>query len=161
MKRGQLEQPFVYIFALVVAALVIFLGYFLINGLLKTGKQVETIRFANDLKNEINSIYDFSPGTNSNYKSNVPAGIKGICFIDVSNANVEDINYDDIKDIVGVLKDTGSDKNMFYSASAQVKQPDPIKIDKLKPKNNLVCKSTSRGILELDIENKGSFVEVS
>ena len=114
-----------------------------------------------DLKNEIKSIYDFSPGTTSNYKNIVPSGIKGICFIDVSNANVEDINYDDIKDIVGVLKDTGSDKNMFYSASAQVKQPDPIKIDKLKPKNNLVCKSTSRGILELDIENKGSFVEVS
>ena len=161
MKRGQLEQPFVYIFALVVAALVIFLGYFLINGLLKTGKQVETIRFENDLKNEIKSIYDFSPGTTSNYKNIVPSGIKGICFIDVSNVNLEEIKYEDIKDIVSVLKDAGSDKNMFYSVSVQVKQPPPIKIDKLKPKTNLLCKSTSRGILELDMENKGSFVEVS
>lgn len=156
-----MDQPYVYIFALVVAALVIFLGYYMINSLLNLGKQVETKKFENDLRTEVKSIYDFTPGTNSHYKSSVPSGIKGVCFVNVINADVDSIIYDDAKELVSVLKSGGTDKNLFYSVSGRFKLPDPIKIDKLKVKNDVLCKSTSRGILEIDLENIGNYVEVS
>lgn len=161
MKKAQMEQPYVYIFALIVAALVIFLGYYMITGLLNLGKTVDTKRFEQDLRNEVRSVYDFTPGTTSYYKSNVPSDVKGVCFMDVGNVNVDDIKYDDIKVLVVEMKKFGTDVNLFYSVTSKAKQPEPNKIDKLKAMDSLVCKSTARGVLEIDLENKGNYVEVS
>ena len=159
MKRGQLDQPFVIIFALVVASVILILGYYSISGLIKTADSVETAKFYNDLKKNVETYYNYASGTNAQIKLNVPEGINGVCFVELNSVDESDIKYKGVAEDVGAFKKT-ADYNVFFSINKGIKPVSPLRIEKLKPKENPLCKDTI-GKLEIVLTNKGSYVEVS
>ena len=159
MKRGQLDQPFVIIFALVVASVILILGYYSISGLIKTADSVETAKFYNDLKKNVETYYNYASGTNAQIKLNVPEGINGVCFVELNSVDESDIKYKGVAEDVGAFKKT-ADYNVFFSIKENIKPISPLRIERLKPKENPLCKDTI-GRLDIVLTNKGSYVEVS
>ena len=159
MKRGQLDQPFVIIFALVVASVILILGYYSISGLIKTAGSVETAKFYGDLKKNVEIYYNYAPGTNALIKLSVPDDINGVCFVELNTVDESDIKYKGVAEDVGAFKKT-ADYNVFFSIKENIKPVSPLRIEKLKPKENPTCKDTL-GRLDLVLTNKGSYVEVS
>ena len=159
MKRGQLDQPFIIIFALVVASVILILGYYSISGLIKTADSVETAKFYNDLKKNVETYYNYASGTNAQIKLNVPEGITGVCFVELNSVDEGDIKYKGVAEDVSAFKKT-ADYNVFFSIKENIKPISPLRIEKLKPKENPICKDTI-GRLEIVLTNKGSYVEVS
>jgi len=159
MKRGQLDQPFIIIFALVVASVILILGYYSISGLIKTAGSVETAKFYGDLKKNVEIYYNYAPGTNALIKLSVPDDINGVCFVELNTVDESDIKYKGVAEDVGAFKKT-ADYNVFFSIKENIKPVSPLRIEKLKPKENPICKDTI-GRLEIVLTNKGSYVEVS
>lgn len=159
MKRGQLDQPFVIIFALVVASVILILGYYSITGLKETADSVETVKFYNDLRNNVEKYYNYASGTNAQVKLSVPNGINGVCFVELNSVDESDIKYKGVAEDVNAFKKS-ADYNVFFSIDKGVKPASPLRIEKLKPKENPLCKDTI-GKLEIVLTNKGSYVEVS
>lgn len=159
MKRGQLDQPFVIIFALVVGAVILILGYYSVTNLMKTAGSVETAKFYSDLKRNVNIYYDFAPGSNALVKLNVPDGIRGVCFVELDDVDENNIKFEDVSKLVKAFKNAG-DYNVFFSVDKDAEKPNPLRIDRLKPKENPLCKDTFGG-LEIILTNKGRYVEVS
>src|SRR3989344_8264016 len=112
-KRGQVQQLFVYIFALVVAAMIIGFGYYVITNILNLGKEVETATFKKDLEKQIGLFYTYAPNTNGNIQIRTPSGIKGICFI--NEGEVSDISYSDVKESAKISRS----KNVFFSTTKE------------------------------------------
>ena len=97
MKKGQLfSQPFMYIFAIVVIALIFLFGFQMIGKLKSTTCSVENIKFITDLNNEIDRIYSqgFSGSStlcslvprsrvsDSSCEIIIPQGLDGVCILD-------------------------------------------------------------------------------
>lgn len=154
-KRGAIDQIFVYIFALIVAALIIGFGYYIITNVLKLGKEVETIKFKQDLEKNINLYYDFAPGTSANVQIRVPDGIKAVCFI--VDGEPSGIEYKDVEKIASILKD----KNVFFATTKSDVKAEPIYITKFKPSPDPLCINTLRGVLDVDMVTGAKEVIIS
>lgn len=154
-KRGSIDQVFVYIFALVVAALIIGFGYYVITKVMNLGKEVETIKFKQDLEKNINLYYDFAPGTSANLQIRVPSGIKAVCFI--ISGDSSSIEYKEVRELASVVKD----KNIFFATTKTDANAEPAYIAKFKPEPDPLCISTLRGVLDIDLVTAGREVVLS
>ena len=124
MKRGQLlSQPLFYIFAIVVIGLTLIFGFYMINKLLDTGCMVENAKFVADIKNHVQEIYSvgFSGsskkctistigGRNTGCELTMPAGIRGMCFVDATKGDYSGVDIKDIREELELLdyKDNNS-----------------------------------------------------
>jgi len=154
-KRGQYNKIFTFIFALIVAALIISFGYYAITNILNLSKEVETVKFKKDLEKKINAYYDFAPGTSAYVELSVPAGIKAVCFVD--SGDVKDIKYGDVKEEAEILK---GDKNVFFSTVKEDTVAEPFELKKFKPNPDPLCINTLDGVLDIDLVTKGDYVEI-
>jgi hypothetical protein len=170
-RQAQLmSQPFFYIFAVIVIALIFIFGFNYIEKILKLGCEVEVIDFNNDIQSKINEISSLSfgssyecslvthPGqTESRCELVLPSNIKGICFVDTTKISIyESIKFADIKKIVELLG-VNSNKNLFYSLTDVSCDIQPAKINKIKM-NEPVCLDLKNN--KFIIENSGITVEV-
>ncbi len=97
MKKGQvIGQPFVYIFAIIVIALILFFGFRMVNNLIDFEKDVDYADFLNNFDNEINVVYAESFGSTKSLENlRVPDEATEICFV-VENENyVESLEPED------------------------------------------------------------------
>lgn len=94
MKNGQLlAQPFTYIFALIIAAMIIIFGVRAINDLDKERKNVELSTFITSLRDNVNTYYNFDEGSTKKLSLNLPDNIKQVCFFNKDKtiaANIEE-----------------------------------------------------------------------
>lgn len=154
-KRGQTQQIFTYIFALVVAGLIIGFGYYAITNVLDLFHKVDTIKFNKDFEKQINIYYDFAPGTNGNIKLRTPDGIKAICFVDQGSLN--EINYPDVKETAKILQN----KNVFFSTVNEKDFAEPTYVSKFRPVPDPLCINTLSGVLDIDLTTVGKWVELT
>ena len=100
-KRGQLfGQPFVFIFALIVGALILIFGARYIIQLKDTGEQVQVVKFIERLREDVNQYYFLDVGSSKIIRINLPNKVKGICFKKVLEST---------SDILGPLERFSSD----------------------------------------------------
>ncbi len=157
-KRGQLfEKPFMFIFILVVASLILVFGFRIIKDTINLGEDVEVKSFISKFDGEIERIYNLDYGSRSSLKNlNVPSTIKWICFVDrdsTINFNSAEIPDETTKTLI---QETGD--NVFFVLD---KDTDSKFIKNLKPGENPLCIRILGSKLNAVIENKGTFVEVS
>ena len=155
-KRGVSRQVFMWIFALIVIAIVLYFGVTSLTKLVNVGKTVDTLRFQKDVERDVSLLYGYAPGSNKEVSINAPVGVQGVCFIDFTR-NIGVIKYSQLKSVRGLGV---TPKNMFF-ASVQGKRSEPVKIEHLKPKTNPECIDVKHGKIQLMLENKGDHVEVS
>ena len=85
--------------------------------------------------------------------------LNSFCFVELNSVDEGDIKYKGVAEDVSAFKKT-ADYNVFFSIKENIKPISPLRIEKLKPKENPICKDTL-GRLDLVLTNKGSYVEVS
>lgn len=164
MKRGQLlSQPFIYIFAMVVIAVVIYFGFSMVSEVSCLGENVEGAKFVKDLNKHVLEINSFSTGTKNKYTLTPPADVRGLCFIS-KDYSLSNIPFQDIRVVVELEKEAGSlEHNMFFSLMPGSKKeclPENQLISRLVVEK-FVCFDFSREPFEFILEKKGKVVYLS
>jgi len=88
MKKGQvIGQPLVYVFAIIVIALLLFFGFRMVGKIIGFEKNVDYADFLNNFDNEINIVYSESFGsTKSLERLRIPEEVVEICFVITNEA---------------------------------------------------------------------------
>ena len=80
-KKAQLlGQPFIYIFAIIVAALVLVFGTKAILDLKEKQELAELTTFVTKLKEDVAAYYRFDIGSSKELNLNLPRKVKKVCF---------------------------------------------------------------------------------
>ncbi len=156
MKKGQLiGQPFVYIFILIVASLILIFGIRFIIQLNDAGGEMMTKTFLDDIKKNVNSVYADSSGSVKSLESiKVPAKMKEICFADTSLIfNSSKVSDRMLKEYMEEAFDANLEDNVYVSPT------DSLLID-LVYVDSLVCDSLEDRKVNLKLINEGHRVLV-
>ncbi len=176
MKKGQLlSQPFTYIFAILVIALIFVFGFNLITKLKTTTCGVENVKFETELKNEIERVYSVGFGGSSNLCALVsrtgasdapceiiiPAGIEGLCIVDTTKPIAyNEIPFTSLSQDIKLLQGK-TINNVFFASQekgCKTEQLTPLKLENVDIKGPICAKSGK--ITKFVLENKGKTVEI-
>jgi len=176
MKKGQLfSQPFMYIFAIVVIALIFLFGFQMIGKLKSTTCSVENIKFITDLNNEIDRIYSqgFSGSStlcslvprsrvsDSSCEIIIPQGLDGVCILDPTKSlDYTNIPFEEFANDIKLLQGH-TDKNLYFiseNKNCDLEKIPPVKIQNVEIKETICVKSNE--VVKIVIENKGRNVEI-
>ena len=87
IKKGQLDQPFLYIFAIVVIAFILLFGLKYIGKTEELAEKAAYTQFKADFQDATFRVYNKNPGTlltfspaSTNKPLKLPAAIKDVCF---------------------------------------------------------------------------------
>lgn len=153
MKGQILSQPIIFIFILVVSALVLAFGIKAVLDLQQRADLIQLTTSVDDLKDLVETYYSFVEGSNTQTDISFPSDIKYICIAEDSYLIPENVKKYD-KDIEAYIK-ASPDYNLFavplkYKISR-------FKIPNLKPVIDPICFLNP---LKAIIENKGTYVEI-
>jgi len=79
-KKGQMDIPFVMIFALIVGALVLVGGVYYIYRLIGTAEQISIGKEINDFKATVKAYYYLEEGNSKQVKVVMPSKARTVCF---------------------------------------------------------------------------------
>ena len=129
-----MAEPFYYIFAMIVIALIFFLGFKFINNLQETQEQAKFVDFKLQFQKFVDEIYFKNEGTtivysksSSNQPLLMPKDVKEVCFQENS---------------IGTK---------IYAESNYFKE---FNVKNLRPKENNLCLKVLDGSLSFTLENK-------
>ncbi len=126
-KAQLLGQPFIYIFAIIVAALILAFGVRMTLKLKDTGEYVRLIDFKNELEKNVNVYYSFDAGSNDFFQVSLPPSLRYACFYNPDKAIVNS-EYPELNKIVVYRKD-----NLYFlPLDAFPNKQTSFKIEKLK-----------------------------
>lgn len=156
MKKAQLlSQPIIFIFAIIIAALILTWGSYNIYKFTKTARTIELGTTLTDLKDITNTYYNLDEGSSTEINLKLPKQVKYICFTD-PNKPLVTYGLEQIDpDLPQLLQAKG--KNIFIIPTTI--KPSTYYIDKLIPIENPLCIKTLNS-LKATIENKGTYVEI-
>lgn len=156
MKKGQLmAQPLIYIFYLVVAALIIFFGIKVIGNIGNTGDKVEYVAFVGDIKEKIDSAYTYNLGSVVSLDDiTVPSNIVEVCFVSTLDlTKVKDVKLKQLINISSL-----AENNAFF-AGVDIKNGPSQNFEHLTI-DGTVCDVTRDRKINLVLENIGDSVQV-
>ena len=128
MGRGQLfGQPFVYIFAIIVAVFILAFGVRMTLKLKDTGEYVALIDFKNELEDNVKVYYNFDAGSNDFFTVFLPPSLRYVCFYNPDTA-ITNNEFPELNQIVAYRRD-----NLYFlPLGAFSDRQSSFKIDKLK-----------------------------
>jgi len=155
MKKGQLmSQPIIYLFYALVAAMILIFGIKVIVGIKDNSERVEFESFFNDLKSEVNKVYQDSYGSRLSLdKLTVPKKIDEICF--VGEKELDKVRDEDLRELIRL----DNDGNNVFFAGIKLDWGPRRKIDLLDI-DGTICEDTRDRKINLVLENVGMKVEV-
>ncbi|MDD5133698.1 MAG: hypothetical protein PHD81_00950 [Candidatus Nanoarchaeia archaeon] len=160
MKKAQTEQIFVFIFAMVVIAALIFLGLKLIKSTTCTADRVELANAMTNINKYINIAYNMAPGSVIQRQLAIPKSLKFFCFIDPENPDYEKIKDTTVKNIIQSRIEAGDKSNFYWQMGGKCPaQPLQKTYDKLKISKTLYLTPDS-GTITIKLENKGDNVDI-
>lgn len=152
MKKAQiLSQPIIFIFILVVSALVLFFGIRAVLNLQQRASLIELTTSVNDLKDITQQYYSFSEGSSTEITISFPADIKYICI--GNNQNIPD-NVKKYDQYITEYIAASPDYNLFVVPKQKISR---FKIPNLKPITDPLCLINQQKAI---LENKGTHVEI-
>ena len=101
MRKGVTSQVFIYIFVVIVMALIMFFGFKQVVNLKNLGDKSVYITFKNDFSNSVNDVYYMNEGSTLVFSKDsrnkdliLPKYIKKVCF-ENNKVILDSDNYDD------------------------------------------------------------------
>ena len=85
MKKGQVQQVFIYLMVIIVVGTLLLVGYKVINGLMDRGCDVETHDFILTIKSELDANSEY--GSSDKVYLKTPCDYDEICFLNASSVN--------------------------------------------------------------------------
>lgn len=133
MKRGQLlGQPLVFVFALIVGALILFWGVQQVFKLVNTASTVEAVDWVNDFRKSIETYYLLDEGSSKTINVRLPNNVKYVCFKGQGSNEILD-KYPNAKVIM-----ENSDSNLYLLPIDSFEKTN-FRIDKLRVSGNTIC----------------------
>jgi len=156
MKRGQLlEQPFIYIFALVVIAFIFIFGFMAVSKVIKLGGSVEEVEFITKLRDNVNHFYNLDTGSMGEVSLNAPASVKYLCFVNQGT-------LDKFPEQDALLKTLAKDPNKnIFLIPREGNQIKSYKVENVRGRKNPFCVLSKANKIVFKLENKGEYVEAS
>ncbi|MBI4154409.1 hypothetical protein HY501_03660 [Candidatus Woesearchaeota archaeon] len=172
MKKGQLTGDiFIYIFAVIVGALILVYGVKTIIDLKSTAETVDLGRTLKNLEAEIETFYNYGEGSTKDIQLSLPKPVKFVCFTDPTSSpkpskckvktgadTYGNCNLGALDEEFALIVEDENTKNVFFLplATAKISR---YEIKDLKPKEgNPLCIANG---LSLTITAKVTHVEVS
>ena len=157
MKKAQLfGQPFVYIFAMVVAALILIFGLNLTYDIIKGGKEISGNILLDDIEKNYNSVFRDSYGSVKSLSSiKVPGSLDEICFVYFDcfgNIDYNLIGNSRLRMMIEAESNSDRDKNVFVSGAKQIYVKE---LDSLKIEDCIICDSLDDGKIDVKFINQG------
>ncbi|MFA5175642.1 MAG: hypothetical protein WC413_00060 [Candidatus Nanoarchaeia archaeon] len=160
MKKGQTEQIFIYIFAIVVIAVLIFLGLKFLGYITATSDKVEFANTLTAIQKHINVAYNLAPGSVIQRQIAIPKSTKFICFIDTDNVDYSKITDSTAKNIIQMRINSGEKDNFYYQLNVKgSNNVDQRIFEKLKISKTLYL-TPEAGTITIKLENKGDYVDI-
>ena len=155
-RRGQLlSEPFVFVFALIVGAMILIWGMYYVLRLNEVGESVELTSFVNTLRKDVESYYYLDEGSSKLITIKLPGKIDFLCVKGEGQLNNNEIlnKYPGFDFIL-----ENNDKNVFF-APINAYRVTIYNIENLKPagKNPLCFKNNEKAKLT----TKSNYVEIS
>ena len=152
MKKSQFQIiPLLYVFALIVGALILVFGIRQILILMDAGEEVELGTFKTEFEKQTRFIYNLDAGSSDEISIPIPSKVRLICFTDGSG-NIQTSNQQ-LKDLI-YLNPT---HNLFI-ITADESEDSSFKISNLKSDQSPLCVEPGGKKLNLILENKGNYV---
>ena len=171
MKKAQLfAEPFIIIFALLVAILLLAWGVKIILDIQDKGSYTELLTTITDLKEQVTTYYNLEQGSRSLLELRVPNKITCFCFKDLDlpdyslNSNsIPDFCNQERTELINIMKNSQLKYNLFVTpvktfSLTRFKLIEPTTI--LRPTDNPLCIKVENGIFKAIIENKGDHIEI-
>ncbi|MAG50339.1 hypothetical protein CL621_01700 [archaeon] len=156
MKNAQLfSQPFNYIFILIVAALILFFGFYVVRNVLDLGSNVEFVSFKDNLQKEVSNYFYLTKGSMKSLSLRIPKEINFVCFVDLSYGP----NMGFPTEYAEALIKSKRNYNTFFIPYPNKKALEPayMNISHMRPEDPLLCVKTINK-LEVKLENMGDYV---
>lgn len=156
MKNAQLfSQPFNYIFILIVAALILFFGFYIVKNTLNLGQSIEFTSFRDNLQKEVNNFFYLTKGSVKSLSLRVPKEINYVCFVDLDYGPRSGFPTE----YAEVLIKSKRDYNTFFIPyeNKRALEPDYVNISHMKPEDPLLCVKTINK-LNIKLENMGDYI---
>lgn len=161
MKRGQIQaMPLIYIFALIVAALILVLGFKYVYGLIATGEGIEIGNIKTEIDKQVQFIYNLDPGSSDEFSYRSPAKLKAICFGNPSvSPNDLKLERQLPKEEDRIFFETflGNGDNLFFIME-NVDESRHVKIEHLSSDETPNCITPKNNKITFILENKGKYV---
>ncbi len=158
MKSGQIRQIFFYIFAIIVAGLILYFGFTLIPKVLTLFCDVETGNLKVSVENEIGKVYNLGFGSFKTLSVPTSCGVEYICFIG-NNPDFNKVPDGRPKEIMEVRYQTGN--NFFIITTKKNLPVEYLKIENIEIKQGVFCLRPKGNSITFKAENKGDHVEIS
>ena len=162
MKRGQIsEQPFVFIFAIVVIGLIFIFGFYVIRNLVVLGDNVDLKVLVNNLNSKAKECKNLDFGSVCDLSKISFSNIRVVCFIDPSSGvSSNRISSNFIKSNLNKTLDSKRYNVYFEPLPGKKLNQNYVFISDILPAQNPLCKTVVGSSLKLFLENKGDYVEV-
>jgi hypothetical protein len=167
-KKAQvMGLPFIYIFALIVGAMILVWGIKTVIDLKSTAGEVEAGKFLKKLEAEAKIFYNYEQGSMSEpFKVNLGSNVKYLCFADGSQTSFKCMldgkacpTTSEFKNLVAKIKGYKTQKNVYFLPSSAMTVPQ-YNIKGLKPSStvgNPACFSNGQ---KFNLYAAGTHVEV-
>ncbi len=135
MKKGEVQQVFVYLMVVVVAGVVILIGYSSISNIIDSGADVREAQLRSSLESEFGRV---TFGSFRTVDLSVPSGIDSLCFVDSMGV----VDQEDHPFIYEELQ-AGTDNTVFLVKGDSYVPF--LAVDDLVVSNEVFCANVSRG----------------
>lgn len=149
MKKGQLlSQPFIYIFALILGALILVWGIKTVVDLKGQADKVELGTFVKGMETEVNKYFFYDEGAARNLDIRLPEAIRYMCVIDPENfdkgknciiktktGDLTERDCNEIENSFALKLSANNGNNIFFSPSSATSLS-KYKMEHLLPETN-------------------------
>lgn len=155
MKKGQIQQVFIYLLTIVAVGMVLLIGYRAIGGLMAKGCDVEKATFKSTLESYIDKYADFGSYHLENMKA--PCSFAEVCFV-----SSDEIGTDPFTSTNPIIKDSvesGIEENIFL-VKTEVTEPFGY-MEEIEVEDGVVCIENSNGKFKIAFEGLGRKTNIS
>lgn len=133
-EKGELmSQPILFIFALVVGAMILFYGVRTVFQVKETAELAEISSFVSNLEKDIEQYYYLDTGSSKIIKLNLPGDIQNVCF---RNPNINTVP-NDVDSKLNTLMQINPNDNLFIYPVKEGKSSFKVKYLIAYPGNNV------------------------
>ena len=159
-KRSQASQIFVYIIAVVLAAMILLYGYRAISGFINRTEQITEVKFKTDIENAIRLI-STDYGSVKKLELNVPGKYETVCIVQQDYQNKQGTQLCAQSPIICSAWTTQA-QNIFLTDTNMYTLPEiQITTLPLEIQGGYICLKVKAGKITLRIEGKGDKTGVS
>ncbi len=165
MKKAQIHaEPFIIIFSLIVAVLVLIYGFNTVLSLKQKGDYAQLLDAQAEIKDVARAFYTLGEGSRRTLELRVPKDIKCFCFQNTEdNSNFDSNNIpsacgENPNEIKQRLQSSPNKQLIITPLSKKYQVSSFTIISKLYPEPDPLCIEIQNSIFKATIESKGSYV---